>query len=114
MMSSEFPRLPDPDYQRGLKEATKDIFIEYRGFVILKMDGGFKWRDTWYETLPSTQLSIDAFIDSLSKITGVKTWEISIVKSDGSETILNDECKNQYLIGKSAYDRYRQQMVLNE
>lgn len=107
MMQNDMPRLPDPDYQKALQNAMNNTFINYRGCIILKADEGYKWGDQWHSTLLEAHNSIDQAMKALSENMGTKLWEMSIVHKDGTETILSDEYKQQYLTGKSPYMRYK-------
>lgn len=103
MMTSDFPRLPDPDFDRAAKDATKNIFIEYKSGTILQKDGRFKWNFKWYDSLVLAKEAIDRKMDTLSSL----KIEVIIYKNDGSETLLTDEQgKIQYLIGRSPYEQW--------
>lgn len=109
MMANQFPRLPDPDYEMALKEAISGTFLYYRDHVILRKGKEFKWNDQWFSALSSVYVAIDHAIKSKSEIMGIKYWQISIVHNDGSETILSDKCKEQYLIGGSPWALFKSQ-----
>ena len=107
MMQHDMPRLPDPDYNSALIEAMNGTFINYRGCIILKGQEGFKWNDTWHRTLSSAQEAVDNALNALSDSMGTRRWEMSIVNKDGSETLLSDEYKQEYLTGNSPYLKYK-------
>jgi hypothetical protein len=104
MMSSDLPRLKDPDFQAALDQALEKNIIKYRDGLILSRDGQFKWNYTWYDTLDLAKAAIDKRWNILSFL----KIDVIITHKDGQETALPEEQgKLQYMIGRSPYEVYK-------
>jgi hypothetical protein len=106
MMCSDFPRLPDPDFQQALDEALEQNIIKYRDGLILSKDNRFKWNFAWYDSLDLAKAAIDKKWNVLSFL----KIDVIIAHKDGKETLLNeDQGKLQYMIGRSPWELYNNQ-----
>lgn len=109
MMQHDLPKWPDRDIGKAFEKFVDSTFEKYKGCLILKGPDGFKWGTEWYSTIALAHEAIDKALRQLSESVGIKKWEVCIVHKDGSETLLSDELKNQYIIGRSPYELYKQQ-----
>lgn len=111
MMQQDLPKWPDKDIGEAFTRFVNEAFEKYKGCLILKGPNGFKWGSQWYPTIELAHEAIDEALIQLGEAMGTIKWEVSVVHKDGSETLLSNECKEQYLIGRSPWELFKQQQL---
>lgn len=98
---------------KAYKRLINEMYIPYSGCLIEKLPGGnYGWAGRTYTTLDDAKADIDA--PRILNISPPKDFyrthvEVSIVDKSGKETFLSEEQKEQYIIGRSPYELYKQQ-----
>jgi hypothetical protein len=106
MMESDLPVWPDVDYANALIRVVGTAFEKYRGFLILKGPGGFKWNSVWYPTIEQVKTEIDLSYQVLRNSIKSEMVSVTIVKGD-EEITLPSVHAELYYNGSSPYALYK-------
>lgn len=109
MIYDDFPYWPGGELGKALIRILSENSIKYRNRTILMdSENGYLYNDQWYASEEEAKAAIDESLVHIGVVNVAPSFqcEVSIVHKDGTETLLSEEQKEQYLVGKSPYCMY--------